>query len=367
MPPERYDVCVVGGGVVGLCVAYRLAKQKYKVTILERADLLATEASSDNGGATWPFNQMMSEPLMYRFILESMEAHKRLSDAGLKYEFRKIGCIFLLYSEDQRRSMEEKLSSLPSTEKYEFLTREEVSERELALTSEIAGGILFPNCSHGEAHKLCNELIREVKNDGVIIKTSTTVKGFNKDSGRIVGAVTTDGEFAADYFVLAAGPWSGAFSDDLGFGIPTIPIKGHIITWRTGAPMISHMIWTGRAAIFPGIGGLVQAGGGMDFTGFDKNPNERTEKLLSTSAIRAIPRLASFPKEVWTGLRPGTPDALPIIGYAEPYRNLIVATGHYHEGFTTAPITGEIVRDLVANGKSERDYLSTYRPGRFNC
>ncbi|MCS4539773.1 MAG: FAD-binding oxidoreductase, partial [Thaumarchaeota archaeon] len=115
MPQERYDVCVVGGGVVGLCVAYQLAKKKYRVAILERADWLATEASSDNGGATWPSSQMMSEPLMYRLILESMEAHRRLSDAGLNYEFRRIGCIFLLYSEEQRRSMEEKLSAMPSS------------------------------------------------------------------------------------------------------------------------------------------------------------------------------------------------------------------------------------------------------------
>jgi glycine oxidase len=364
---ERYDVCVVGGGVIGLCTAYQLSKKKYRVAILERADWMASEASSNNGGATWPFNQMISEPFMYRFILDSVEAHKRLGGAGLKYDFRKIGCIFLLYNDEQRRSMEEKLNAMPSTESYQFLTRDEVSEREPALTSDIEGAILFPNCSHGEAHKLCIELIREVKNAGVTIKTSTTVKGFSKDSGRILGAITTGGEYTAEHFVLAAGPWSGAFSDDLGFGIPTIPIKGHIISWKTEIPLISHMVWTGRAAIFPGSGTIVQAGGGMDFTGFDKTPSERTRRLLSASAIKAIPRLASLSNEVWTGLRPGTPDALPIIGYAESYGNLIVATGHYHEGFTTAPLTGEIVRDLIVKGTSDLPYLNMYRPGRFNC
>ncbi len=364
---ERADVCIVGGGVVGLCAAYYLAKKNRKVVILERAGIVASEASSDNGGATWPFNQMMTEPFMYRFILDSIEAHKRLSAAGLKYAFKTIGCLFLLHTEEQRQSMEEKLRTMPSTESYQLLTKEEALVREPALAPEFAGAVLFPDCSHGEADKLCYSLLKELGNSGVSIKTSTDVRGFRKESGRLRAAVTAGGDYPAEHFLLAAGPWSSTFSDDLGFGIPTVPIKGHIIRWKLGAPPISHMIWTGRAAIFPGADGDVRAGGGMDFTGFDKTSSERTRKLLTASAEKAIPKLVGLPNSVWTGLRPGTPDALPIIGYSESYRNLVIATGHYHEGFTTAPMTGEIVTDLIVNGESKVSYLGMYRPGRFNC
>ncbi len=105
----------------------------------------------------------------------------------------------------------------------------------------------------------------------------------------------------------------------------------------------------------------------MDYTGYDKTPNERVVRILSDNCIQAVPALASLKSEVWTGLRPGTPDSLPIIGHASPYENLVIASGAYHEGFTISALTGEVVADLVTEGSSDLDYLSMYKPTRFNC
>ncbi len=105
----------------------------------------------------------------------------------------------------------------------------------------------------------------------------------------------------------------------------------------------------------------------MDYTGYNKSPRERTIEILSSSALKAIPSLEHFRPTTWTGLRPGTPDAQPIIGRADRYENLILATGHYHEGFSLGPVTGEIVNELITQGHSERRYLKMYDPGRFNC
>jgi FAD dependent oxidoreductase len=106
------------------------------------------------------------------------------------------------------------------------------------------------------------------------------------------------------------------------------------------------MVWTGRGALFPERE-MICAGGDHNFTGFDKTPNPRTIDVLSSMAIRAIPRLASLTPTIWTGLRPATPDSLPIIGYSERLANTVVATGYFHEGFTTSAITGEIVAGLI--------------------
>jgi len=353
--------------VVGLSAAYQLSKRNYKTVIIEKAEWLASEASSDNTGGTLPFNQMLNEPLMYGFVRDSIEAHKRLINAGLKYDFRMVGCIYLLYEEQQRKKLEETLESLPSTEKYRVLTKEEILEMEPALTTEIIGGVLFPDCTLGTSNKLCGELSREVRKAGTAVMTSSEVKSFKKDSGKISSAVTNSGEVKADNFVIATGPWSNGFSDDLGFGIPTIPIKGHTITWRTGTQMISNFIWTRNGVVVPGLGQVVTMGGGMDYTGFDKSKSERTVRILSSSAVTTIPKLATLESSVWVALRPGTPDTLPIIGRSSAYKNLIVATGHYHEGFTGGPLTGEIVEQLISEGACDLPYLEIYRPGRFNC
>lgn len=367
MPEQRFDVCIVGGGVIGLSSAYHLAKKGYKVLVAEKASYPAGEASSDNGGLTWPFAQMLGEPLLYRFVLDSQKAHERLTGAGLKYDFRKIGAMLIFYEDVKMKQLESRLREMPSTEEYKVLSTGEVATMEPELTPEIVGGIVFPNVTHGEANKLCSELLREIERLGVEIKTSTEVKSFRKDSGKILSAIAASGEISADYFVVAAGPWSNSFSDGLGFAIPTIPIKGHIISWRVERPLLSHAVWTPSGALFPSWGRVVNAGGGMDYVGYDKTPNQRAISRLNATAVRALPRLGTMTPNAWAGLRPGTPDAIPIIGRAEQYGNLVVATGHYHEGFTTGPLTGEIVLDLVAKGKSDLPYLEDYRPGRFNA
>jgi glycine oxidase len=358
---------VVGGGVIGLCSAYHLAKRGQKVVVAEKADYLAGEASSDNAGITWPFAQMLGEPFIYKFVKDSLEAHERLTAAGLRYDFQKIGAIWIFYEAESMRQLERRLETMPSTEDYRVLSGEEVTAMEPEITPEVVGGIIFPNVTHGEANKLCSELQREIERLGVEVRTSTEVRSFRKESGKILSAVAESGEIAADRFVISAGPWSCTLSDDLGFAIPTIPIKGHIISWRVERPMLTHAIWTPSGAVYPSWGHVVNAGGGMDYVGYDKTPGQRTIDRLNATAVRALPRLETKTPNAWAGLRPGTPDAMPIIGPAPNYSNLIVATGAYHEGFTTAPLTGEIVSDLVIHGKSELAYLGDYDPGRFNA
>jgi glycine oxidase len=364
---EKYDVCVVGGGLIGLCSAYQLAKKNLRVVVVERGDKVALEASQNNGAVSWPFMQMLDEPFLYRFVLDGVEAHRRLANSGFKYDFRPIGAIHVFFSEGEMQNHEKRLKDLPSTEKYQVLAKKELQDLEPEYSDSIVGGFLFPNCAQGVAQKLDDELAKAIIARGGEIRTSTEVRSFEKDSGVLQTAKTNKGEIAARQFVMAAGPWCSSFSDDLGFGIPTIPVKGHLITWKTPKPLSSHLMLVRRGAVLTIPDGSMRVGGGMDYTGYDKTPNERVVRLLTSTAIEAIPSLANYPAEIWAGLRPGTPDALPILGFSPPYRNLVVAAGHYHEGFTTCAITGEIVAQLISEGVSDRPYLQMYRPGRFNC
>jgi glycine/D-amino acid oxidase-like deaminating enzyme len=364
---KRFDVCVIGGGLIGLCSAYQLSKKGLKVVLLERGDRVAPEASQNNGAVSWPFMQMLDEPFLYRFVLDGIEAHKRLSNSGIKYDFRTIGAIHVFFSEKELQAQAKRLRDLPSTEKYDVLDKKALHDLEPAYSDTIVGGVLYPNCAQGLAQKLDESLAAAIVKQGSEIRTSTEARSFGRDSALITTARTTKGNVSAKSFVMAAGPWCSAFSDELGFGMPTVPVKGHLVTWKTSRAPTSHLMVVRRGAILPIPDGSVRVGGGMDYTGYDKTPNERVVRILTGSAIEAIPSLAEQPFEVWAGLRPGTPDALPIIGFSPPYQNLVVAAGHYHEGFTTCAITGEIVAELISEGGSSRPYLSMFRPGRFNA
>jgi len=367
MPQNRCDVCVIGGGIIGLSIAYHLLKNNYSVVLLDKAKTLGSEASSANGGTTLPFNQLLNEPFLYDFVRDGIQAHWRLVNAGLKYDYRKIGCLFPFYEEKERLDLEGRLAAVDGREEHVSLTKENVREIEPAFRTDTSGGILFPDCTHGESYKLCKALESAAGEAGLIVMTSSEAMTFAKVRKRILSAVTKKSETVADYFVVATGAWSSQISEALGIGIPTIPILGHMITWKPQRKLMTNAIWTGRGVLLPGDGDDVRIGGGMDFAGFEKTPKERTIQILSSSAARAIPSLEGLPQSVWTGLRPGTPDALPIIGQADPYENLIVATGHYHEGFTLGPVSGEIVCELIKQGHSKRPYLKMYEPGRFNC
>ena len=364
---SRCDVCVIGGGVVGLSVAYHLLKNDYSVVLLEKGDIVGCEASSGNGGTTLPFNQLLNEPSMYDYVSDGIKAHWRLVNSGLKYDYRKIGCLFPFYEEKERLDLEKRLTELEGREKHVSLTKEEIREIEPDFRIDIRGGILFPDCAHGESYKLCATLESACEEAGLVVRTSCEAKSFMKGERRILSAISNQSEISADYFIITTGAWSSQISDAVGFGIPTIPILGHMLTWRPERKMMSNAIWTGRGVLLPGDGNDVRMGGGMDYSGFDKTPRERTIQILSSSALRAIPSLEGLPHKIWTGLRPGTPDGLPIVGKSDLYKNLIVATGHYHEGFTLGPITGEIVSELIQRGYSDKAYLKMYEPGRFNC
>ncbi len=304
---------------------------------------------------------------MYRFVLDGIEAHKRLANSGIRYDFRTIGAIHVFFSEDELQHSVKRLKELPSTEKYEVLDKKTVHDIEPEYSDSIVGGVLYPNCAQGVAHKIGNELAAAIAKQGGEIRTCTEVRSFGRDSGLVTTARSNRGDISARFFVMAAGPWCSAFSDELGFGMPTIPVKGHLVTWRTSQAPTSHLTLVRRGAVVPAPDGSVRVSGGMDYTGYDKTPNERVMRILTGSAIEALPSLAKQPFEVWTGLRPGTPDALPILGFSPPYKNLVVATGHYHNGFATCAITGEIVSELISEGSSSRPYLHMFRAGRFNA
>jgi L-2-hydroxyglutarate oxidase LhgO len=181
---EKFDVCIVGGGLIGLAIANQLARRKQKIVIVEKAENLATEASSNNGGSTWPFVQMLHEPHLYKMVRDGVEAHKRLCSSGLSYRYRMTPCNFTFFETGAMDGLIDRLETMPSTERFEILTRRELLESEPALTPAVVGGVRFPDCSLGEAGALCRELIREVVRAGVETRTSTEVVGLQRKTRR---------------------------------------------------------------------------------------------------------------------------------------------------------------------------------------
>jgi D-amino-acid dehydrogenase len=202
---------------------------------------------------------------------------------------------------------------------------------------------------------------------GVVIHENTSVTAFERNATRVTAVQTGVGQLAADKFVLAAGVWSGPLSKALGSPLPIRPGKGYSVDY-TPAPVGLHTSLTfdeAHVAVTP-LDGMIRVAGTMEFGGFENGLNLRRIEAVKQACVDGFEHWdAQAPHaEPWAGLRPMTPDGLPIIGALKEVPNVLVASGHGMLGLTLAPATGRGVRALVSGAEYHLD-LRSVSPDRF--
>ena len=188
--------------------------------------------------------------------------------------------------------------------------------------------------------------------------------GVRRDGQRINSVATnTGGVSDVDAIVLAAGPWTEALTVRLGAKLPSPPMRGQMIAFRSKS--LRHAIWDEDGYLVPKPRGYVWAGATVEDVGFRKKTTERGLTSLRRMAGDLVPRLRQAKvASSWAGLRPGSPDGMPVIGRFPGKKNVFLATGHFRNGILLAPVTGALVAELVLNGRTDRR-LSPFSPQRF--
>lgn len=365
---DNYDAVVIGAGLVGLSSAYFLARDGFKVLVVEKGGEVGCECSWGSAATIWPFLERAREPQLFPMVEEGVKSHLQLSQK-LNYDFSESTCLWLLGSEADAKAAESKLANEPSTQ-WSRVDRQQLRQIEPDVSDEVACGIAIKGTYQGDSLKLCREFARSVLSHDSEIATSTEAFSFEKNGDLISGLKLRgdDSVIRAGVFILSAGAWSQHFSTNLKYSIPTIPIKGHILNYTNSSCTIHNLLLFMDRIFLRGAdgGATIKVGSNRDYSGFDKAINEDAVRSMAQLAGRAIPKLARVNPSVWTGLRPGTPDGMPLIGFPAKYRNLLIATGHYHEGFTLAPYTGEVVSHLGRDPGFDWKSRETCDPGRFN-
>lgn len=411
-------VVVVGGGVVALASAYRLAKAGCDVTVLESHTLGAAAthgnaakiALAESGpvpapgvllqGLRWmlkpdsplyvkpsvapdfiKFMTTMARHCNARDFRRGLDIHLRLaSDAndlldeyvrdGIEFEMHSAG---VLLAFETKERYEEHCGSLPIYAGFgiqpEHLDQDGVLEAEPALSTRIKHGLYFERDRQVEPDSLVRALVKRCSDLGVEIREHTRVRTFHRVGQRIVAVVTDRGEHVeSDTVLLAAGVWSGPLSVPLGAPMPIRPGKGYSVDYRP-APLqlkTSLTFEDARVAVTP-LNGMVRLAGTMEFGGFDGTVNKTRVAAIQRAATEGFkdwgnPEGAQTP---WAGLRPMTPDGMPIIGKFEHLTNAYIASGHGMLGLTLAPSTAEIVTDLIVHRRGRPDVAEAISPNRF--
>ena len=241
-----------------------------------------------------------------------------------------------------------------------------VRAMEPAIRGTVAGGVFFPNEAHCAPLAAVEVMARAAIAAGATVETGVEVSGFRMGPSGISALETSRGELRADAFVLAVGAWSRPLGKRLGLDVPVLGGKGYAIVVRSldPPPHLPIKVLDRRIAITP-VAGATRLAGTLELVDGDETVNARRVDAIvkGSRVLLGVPEVPDV-VEVWRGLRPCTPDGLPLIGFSPRHRNLVLATGHQMCGLHTAPATGRLVADLILGSTPSFD-PAPFRADRF--
>jgi D-amino-acid dehydrogenase len=415
-------VCVLGGGVVGVTTAYMLARENYRVTVIERHGQSGGETSFANGGQLsysyvaplanpsvlgylpkWLFSR--TAPLRFRPSFDASQwawclaflrqcstsrsqqttvellqlgaysrsiMHALMARSPLDFAFSKSGKL-VVYRDPDGFEAARKLMAFQA----QFGTRQTACDARRCVELEpsletvgrhLVGGIFTESEEAGDCYRFTQALSEIAAADhGVRFLYDTRIDGLRRERGRIVAAQTSNGDIEADAFVVALGNGSPALLKPLGISLPMYPLKGYSLTVPVGgghrAPKISvtdlhHKI------VYARLHDQLRIAGMVDMTPAGSREDAQRIRLLQTQAQQTMPDAGDYAAaRYWTGSRPTTPDSKPLLGPTR-IENLWLNTGHGSLGFTFAAATARLVVDALSRRTPDLDMTPFMLEGR---
>jgi len=339
------DVIIAGAGIIGVSLALELRERGATVLVLDRTDP-GSEASSAAAGMLAAADPETPEPLrplamesarMFPAFVQTVETAGKM-----QVDFRRVGTIALLPD-----------TSAPSD--YRSLTPADLQRLEPSIRS--AGrSAFFVQEDSVDPYLLMQAALAAARNLGVEIRGHAAVKEIRAHQ-KAVEILTETDTFVAASVVDCRGAWSG---------FPVRPRKGQMLYVHPRGSVLQHVLRAPEVYVVPRSSGKILIGATVEDVGFDKAVNPSTIHTLFNAAAKYLPEIASAPiTQSWAGLRPGTPDDLPILGPTD-IAGVYLATGHFRNGILLAPITAQIMADLVGRRSLPLD-ISAFSPGRFRA
>jgi glycine oxidase len=351
---KNWDVIVIGGGIIGLSLSIELRKRGATVLVVERREP-GREASHAAGGMLVDClveTPAVLQPLatasarLYPEFAQEIEV-----ESGMKVDLRDQGTIFFLSTANVSHPALQ-AATLPAP----------LAELEPAL-ADFNRPAFFLQERSVDPRALTTAALHAAKHHGVDISSGDEVTAVDVSSGRVGGVITTKTSFLAPKVVNCAGAWSGQIAPH---AFPTRPVKGQMLCLVSPSRnLLKHVIRAPEVYLIPRSDGRILVGTTVEETGFDKRTDVTTIQRLHRAAITLLPELRNAKiLEDWAGLRPGTPDALPILG-ATATPGYYVATGHFRDGILLAPITARVMAEVITGTNCNYD-LKPFSPARFS-
>jgi len=408
------NVIIIGGGIIGLCSAYYLAKEGAKVTVIDKSEMLDGCSYGNAGmivpshiipmaqpgvihqGIKWMFNAKSPfyiKPALSLDLLSwliqfyknsnqehvnksmvplrnlsffSKELYQEFAQSANKFGYKEKGLLMLYNTE---KVGEEEIKTGRIAEKMgievDFLEKQEVQELEKNCKVEVLGAVHYKSDAHLSPNQFIMFLKAELNEMGVKMISKCSMIDFKVTGSKIEELFTNHGIFKADEFVIAAGSWSAEIAKKLGVKLHILPGKGYSFNVENllSKPTIPSILCEGKVAVTP-LGEAVRFGGTLEITNNkDTKINIKRLQGIVEKANQFYPDLkVNLPEKekVWHGFRPCTPTGMPIIEKNSKILNLTIATGHAMMGLSLAPASGKLVSELIM-GKNTSIDITEFR------
>jgi glycine oxidase len=377
---KSWDVIIVGGGIIGLSLSIELRKKGATVLVVERGEP-GREASHAAGGML--VDCAIETPAALQPLARASArmypefVHELQVESGMNVDLRDQGTLLSLSLEHIRHpgltatplspadlsELEPALVSLTPNQELD-LKHDDLDAVEISMALDASHPTFyFLKERSVDPRALTAAALKAAKHRGVDFSSGDPVTTVNQEDGRVVGVTTTKTMFHAPKVVNCAGAWSGQIAP---YAFPTRPVKGQMLCLISPSrDLLKHVIRSSAVYLIPRSDGRILVGATVEEAGFDKRTDVATIQRQHRAAIALVPELRSAKiLEDWAGLRPGTPDSLPILG-ATSTPGYFAATGHFRDGILLAPITAYIMAKVI-EGEDPGHDLAAFSPARFS-
>jgi glycine oxidase len=365
---KTYDAVVAGGGLIGASIALELAELGMKVGLYDAKEP-GREASWASAGMISPAPEnaemipfvpmgLASVALYPEFIAKVEEL------TGMNVGYRKDGALDAILDGDA----EEELSTIVALQhgvglRAEALSGEQARQMEPSLTEEVEAAIFRPDEASLDARVFTDAVLKAAQERGVRVFGGNGTKALWREGDKCKGLVLEKEQVEAKWTVIAAGCFSARIEGVAPYA-PVSPAKGQMIGLRCESVEIRRVLWLEHKYLVPRGDGRVIAGSTIERTGFDHDVTAGAVQLILREVMKMVPALEKARiEETWAGLRPDSPDHLPIIGPTD-VEGLLIATGHFRSGILLTPVTARLIREWVSEGKVSVDW-ERVSPMRF--
>lgn len=357
---DNFDILIVGGGVMGISLAWELAQHGEQVCVVDRGQL-GQEASWAGAGMVpaGPAEDNLEIATAYEkleWLSQQLHAewHERLLDkTGISNEYRQCGSMHVAPNETEAALLQAKHDRLLQIgTACESLDAKRIVELEPALEAtaeKFLGGFYTKDEAQLRNPRHLQALIAACKLEGVTFLPETSVEQFEFSKSKLIAAKTPSSTIRADRFCITAGCWTGQITESLGLNLPIKPMRGQIVLLNGPAGLLNGNVYIGYRQYFtPRSDGRILVGATQEDVGFNKSNTSEGIANLTTLANTYLPAAAQYPIEkIWAGLRPGTIDDLPFMGRIPQFENAWLAAGHFRAGLQLSPATAVVMRCLM--------------------